>query len=81
MYPESIIKEETRELYHNKGLTIEELASRYGIAKRTIYRWLNNNYQEKSPDQQKIKKKYKRARKYPPKFLIEYLASKKNYPG
>jgi len=53
----SIKKEETRELYRNKGLTIKELASRYGKAKRTIYRWLNINYQEKSPDQQKIKKK------------------------
>jgi len=50
-------KEETRESNHKKGLTIEELASCYGKAKRTIYRWLNINYQEKSPDQQKIKKK------------------------
>ncbi|MBY8984965.1 MAG: helix-turn-helix domain-containing protein [Candidatus Lokiarchaeota archaeon] len=56
-----INSEEARELRHNKGLTIEELASHYGKSERTIYRWLNTNYQEKSLDQHKIKKKYKRA--------------------
>ena len=56
-----INSEEVRELRHNKGLTIEELASHYGKSERTIYRWLNTNYQEKSLDQHKIKKKYKRA--------------------
>lgn len=50
-----INREEARELRHNKGLTIGELAFRHGKSKRAIYRWLNTNYQEKSPDQQKIK--------------------------
>lgn len=56
-------REEARESRHNKDLTTEELAFRYEKFKRTIYRLLNNNFQEKSPDQQKIKKKYKRTRK------------------
>ena len=72
--------EEARELRHNKGLTIEELASRYGKSKRTIYRWLNSNYQEKSPVQHKIKKKYKRARKYPPEIFNRILNLKIELP-
>ena len=45
-----INREEARELRHNIGLTIEELASHYDKSERTIYRWLNTNYQEKSLD-------------------------------
>lgn len=61
--------EEARELHYNKGLTIEELAFHFRKSKRTIYRWLNTNYQEKSRDQQKIRKQYQRPRKYPPEIF------------
>ena len=73
-------REEARELHYNKGLMIEKLASRYCKSTRTIYRWLNNNYQEKTPDQQKIKKKYKWARKYPPEVFTQIIELKKELP-
>ena len=50
-------REEARELRYNKGLKIEDLASRYGKSKRTIYRWLSDRNKENSPDQQNQVKK------------------------
>ncbi|MHA1671065.1 MAG: hypothetical protein ACTSV5_10905 [Promethearchaeota archaeon] len=41
---------EARELFHNKGLSIQELASRFGKTERTIYRWLSEESQEKFID-------------------------------
>ena len=72
-----INREEARELHHNKGLSIEELASRYGRSKRTIYRWLKKNYQEKSLDQQNTKKKNTRSRKYAPEIFNRIVDLKK----
>lgn len=75
-----INREEARELHHNKGLSIEELASRYRRSNRTIYRWLKKNYQEKSLDQQNTKKKYKRSRKYAPEIFNRIGDLKKEVP-
>ena len=75
-----IKREEARELHHNKGLAIEELAFRYGKSKRTIYRWVKKNYQEKSLDHQAIKKKYKRSRKYSPEIFNRIVDLKKEIP-
>ncbi len=57
-------REEAQELRHNRGLTIEMLASHYGKSERTIYRWLSNHNKKNTLDQQHQKKKYKRYRKY-----------------
>jgi len=58
-------REEARELHHNKGLTIEKLASHYRKSERTIYRWLRSVRSEKSADQQVTTKKYIHPRKFP----------------
>lgn len=73
-------REEARELHHNKGLSIEELASRYGKSKRTIFRWVKTNYQERLLDQQHIKKKCKRSRKYDPEIFNRIRDLKKELP-
>jgi len=73
-------REEARELRHNKGLTIEELASHYGKSERIIYRWLSNHNNKSSPDQQNRKKKHKRSKKYPPKVFNRIIELKKEIP-
>lgn len=73
-------REEARELYHNKGLTTEDLASHYGKSERTIYRWLSNRHKKNSLDQQKQKKKNKRSRKYPPEIFTRIIELKKEIP-
>ena len=72
--------EEARELRHNKGLTIEELASHYGKSERTIYRWLRNHHKKNSPDQHILKKVHNRTRKYPPKIFTRIIELKKEIP-
>jgi transposase InsO family protein len=73
-------REEARELRHNKGLSIEDLASHYGKSERTIYRWLANRKMKISPDQQDQKKKHKRVRKYPPEVFTRIMEFKKDVP-
>jgi len=73
-------REEARELRHNKGLTIEELASHYGKSERTIYRWLSNDNSKKSLDQQNRMKKYRRSRKYPPEIFTRIMEFKEELP-
>jgi transposase InsO family protein len=73
-------RKEARELRHNKGLSIEELAAHYGKSKRTIYRWLNDHNKKISPDQQDQKKKRKRVGKYPPDIFNRILEFKKEIP-
>ena len=59
------LREEARELYYNKGLSIEELANRYGKSERTIYRWLSCNPEKNSLVSHKSKRKNNRPRQYP----------------
>lgn len=73
-------REEARELRHNKGLSIEDLASHYGKSERTIYRWLANHKMKISPDQQDQRKKHKRVRKYPPEIFTRIMEFKKDVP-
>jgi len=73
-------REEARELRHNKGLTIEELAAHYGKSERTIYRWLSNARQKKSVVQHNSKKKRVRPRKYPPEIFSQIEKIKKELP-
>lgn len=73
-------REEARELFYNQGLSIEELASRFGKSERTIYRWLREDYQETPINPHPNAMKYVNRRKYPPEIftLIEKL--KKEVP-
>ena len=73
-------RKETRELRHNKGLSIEELAAHYGKSERTIYRWLSNHNLKVSPDKQDHEKKHRRVRKYPPEIFNRILEFKKDIP-
>ena len=73
-------REEARELRHNKGLTIEELASHYEKSERTIYRWLSNDNKKNSLDQQNRKKAHNRSRKYPPEIFTRIIEFKKEIP-
>ncbi|MHA1490447.1 MAG: DDE-type integrase/transposase/recombinase [Promethearchaeota archaeon] len=73
-------QEEARELYHNKKLSIEELASHYGKTKRALYRWLSHEKQEKPLDQQDSKKKYNRSRRFPPEIFARIIELKKEIP-
>jgi transposase InsO family protein len=73
-------RKEARELRHNKGLSIEELAAHYGKSERTIYRWLNDCNMKNSPDQQDQDKKRKRVGKYSPDIFNQILELKKEIP-
>ena len=59
------LREEARELYYNNGLSIEELANRYGKSKRTIYRQLRCTPEKNSLVSHKSKRKNSRPRQYP----------------
>ncbi len=73
-------REEARELYHNKKLSVSELTSRYGKSERTLYRWLSNRNQQKSPDQHDSKKKNNRSRRYPAVIFTRIIELKKDIP-
>ncbi len=73
-------REEAKELRHNKKLTIEELASRYGKSERTIYRWLNNDYQRNLSVQHPVRPKKGRSKSYPPEVFARIVEFKKELP-
>lgn len=72
--------EETRELFHNMGLSIEELASRFGKTERTIYRWLSEDNKKKSIDPHLNTKRLTSRRKYPPEMFTQIEKLKKEIP-
>lgn len=76
----SLKREEARELYHNKKLSVRTLASRYGKSERTIYRWICNKNQEKMLDQHDSIKKRVRSRKYPLEVFNRTIELKKEGP-
>ena len=73
-------REEARELFHNKGLSIEELASRFGKTERTIYRWLSEDNKAKFIDPHLNAKKLTSRRKYPPETFTQIEKLKKEVP-
>lgn len=73
-------REETRELFHNKGLSIEELASRFGKTERTIYRWLSEDNKKKFIDPHLYIKRLANQRKYPSEIFIQIEKLKKEVP-
>lgn len=75
-----LIREEARELRHNKGLTIEELAIHYGKSERTIYRWLSTPHKKNLADHHLQKKASIRSRKYGPEIFSRILEIKKELP-
>ena len=72
--------EEARELRHNKGLSIEELALYFGKSERTIYRWLKLTSQKDSLVHTKSKKKKKRSKKYPLEIFNLIIELKEELP-
>ncbi|MHA1456410.1 MAG: DDE-type integrase/transposase/recombinase [Promethearchaeota archaeon] len=72
--------EEVRELYHNNGLTIEQLAERYKISERTVYRWLQRACQTEDFKNKKKRKKTNRRKKYPPEIYERIIELKKEIP-
>lgn len=73
-------REEARELRHNKGLSIEDLALYFGKCERTIYRWLKLASQKDSPVHTNSKKKTKRSKKYPIEIFNRILELKEELP-
>ena len=73
-------REEARELYHNKRLSMKQLASHYGRSKRTIYRWLQSDPQKIPPDQRARKITQHRSRMYPPEIFSRIVELKKEVP-
>jgi transposase InsO family protein len=71
------IYKEAQELRHNKGLSIKELAAHYNKSERTIYRWLRRAYRQQKPDHHQVKKKQRRARKYPLKVFHRIIELKR----
>jgi transposase InsO family protein len=72
--------EEAKELYHNKGLSIEELAAHYNKSKRTMYRWLQRANRRENPDHHPVKKKRRRIPRYPPEVFARIIEIKKELP-
>jgi len=72
-------REEARELRHNKGLTIEELAAHYGKSERTIYRWLSNARQKNQSFNTILKRNASALENIPLKYFPRLKRSKKNY--
>ena len=75
-----INREEARELYYNKKLSIKELARHYGKSERTIYRWINVLGPKSLPDQIPLKRKYERPRKYTPEIFSRIIELKTELP-
>jgi len=73
-------REEARELYHNKGLSIKELASRFGKTKRTTYRWLYEVNKAKSINPHLNTRKLTSPRKYPREIFTQIERFKKEVP-
>ncbi len=73
-------QEEARELYHNKKLSIKELALHYGKSVRTIYRWIQPKNPRKIIDQQEKKQKSERAKRYSSEIIDKIIELKKEVP-
>lgn len=74
------IYELVRELYYNKGLSIKVLAERIGKSERTIYRWIKRGNQAKNGKNQKIRKKYRRVKRYPLEVFERIIILKEEIP-
>lgn len=72
--------EGVRELYYNKGLSAQALGDRYGRTSRTIYRWLKKARQEESETIPTVRKKSKRAKKYPHEIFTRIRQLKEVIP-
>lgn len=75
-----LTREEARELRHNKGLKIEDLAARYGKSERTIYRWLTYDNTKNSLDHPSQTRAHSRSRKYPVEIFTRIIELKKEVP-
>lgn len=73
-------REEARELYYNKRLTVKDLAARYGRSERTIYRWLQPSTPINSLDPHYQRKQFERVRKYPHEVYTRIIDLKKELP-
>ena len=72
--------EEVRELYHNRGLTIEKLAEYYSISGRTVYRWLRRARQTDNTGCKTKRKKNMRRQKYPQEIYMRVIELKEEIP-
>jgi transposase InsO family protein len=72
--------EEVRELYYNKGLSIQDLGALHGKTTRTIYRWLKNAHQEKTETKSIVRKKSNRIKKYPLEIFVRIRELKEKIP-
>lgn len=72
--------ETAREMYHNLGRSIKDIAIALNKSERTIYRYLNLLNKEKSTVSHKSIKKSGRPRTYPPEIFNRIIELKKELP-
>jgi len=71
---------EAKELYYNKGLSITDLANKYGRSERTIYRWLNTSSEASYSNDRAPKRTYRRKRTYPKEIFNRIIELKQELP-
>lgn len=71
---------EAKELYYNTGLSINDLALKYGKSERTIYRWLNTSSELSTSKDPAPKRKYRRQRTYPKEIFDRIIELKQELP-
>lgn len=69
------------DLFHNKGVTVEQLAARYGVSAWTIQRWLKWARERQSPVSHPPPIPRARPRKYPAETFDRILGLKRELPG
>ena len=72
--------EEVRELYYNEELSIGQLAERYNISERTVYRWLQRACLTRPPEIPKRQNKKNRRKKYPSEIYERIVELKEEIP-
>ncbi|MGM0470640.1 MAG: DDE-type integrase/transposase/recombinase [Promethearchaeati archaeon] len=71
---------EAKELYYNTGLSINDLARKYGKSERTIYRWLNVSFEASHSNNLAPQRKYNRQRTYPKEIFDRIIELKQELP-
>ncbi|TFF87728.1 MAG: transposase [Promethearchaeota archaeon] len=69
-----------RDMYENAGISAEELAKKWNVEKRTIYRWIEKASMGHSKKKKKCKKKRGRPRKYPDSVFKRIIKLKTERP-
>jgi len=70
-----------RDMHENAGISINDLAEKWNVENRTIYRWIQKAGKELSTREKKSKNKGGRPRKYPDSLFDRIIELKTDIPG